>query len=91
MCQRKGCGGLDTGDGNADRRDSDHHKPETREHPPPFTADSIGTAMPCKPESVGRSNCETQDRENGEDHMYPDHGHENSSPPRDIDGVVMLS
>lgn len=91
MCQRKECGGLDVGDGNADRRDSDHHEPETREHPPPFTTDSIGMAMPCKPESVGHGNCETQDRENGEDHMHPDHGHENSSPPWDIDGAVMPS
>lgn len=57
----------------------------------PFTADTIGMAMVCKPESVGRGNCETQARENGEDHMHPDRGHENSSAPCDIDGAVMLS
>lgn len=88
MCQRTECGGLDAGDDNAYRRDSDHHKPETREHPPP-----TAPVWRCRASqsSVGRGNCEAQDRENGEDHMYPDHGHENSSPPRDIDGVVMLS
>ena len=91
MCQRKECGGLDVGDDNADRRDSDHHEPETREHPPPFTAHSVGMAMPCKPESVGRGNCDTKTCENSEGDMYPDHGHENSSASWDIDGVVMLS
>ena len=62
-----------------------HASTQYRSPPTP----SYGDAVQARERRCG--NCETQARENGEDHMHPDHGHENSSPPWDIDGAVMLS